>query len=148
MVLTAAGQILMAFVADNEKTIQNVHSAIDDLGSLKHGNVRIALIEAVSGSFLPDLLIEFSRQFPSITFDLSVCGTAQIVEAVVNHTADIGVAFNVLNRDDVVLHGRIFQPLQLICRPGHPLATHETVSMGNFRTTKQLSLKKRLVCDT
>jgi DNA-binding transcriptional LysR family regulator len=129
MVLTAAGHLLLDYVAQSEVGAQSVRAAIDDLGGLRRGLVRVALVEAASGSFMPDLLVSFARKFPHISFQLSVWGTAQIVESVVNQTADIGLAFNVLNRDDIILHGRIAQPLQVICAPGHVLAGRTSISM-------------------
>lgn len=129
MVLTAAGRLLLDYVTQSEVLAQRVRASIDDLGDLRCGLVRLALVEAASGSFMPDLLVGFAQRYPNITFQLGVWGTAQIVESVVNHTADIGLAFNVLNRDDITLHGRIAQPLQVICAPGHVLATRTTVSI-------------------
>lgn len=129
MVLTAAGHLLLDYVLQSEVGAQSVRAAIDDLGGLRRGLVRVALVEAASGSFMPDLLVSFAHKFPHISFQLSVWGTAQIVESVVNQTADIGLAFNVLNRDDIILHGRIAQPLQVICAPGHVLAGRTSISM-------------------
>jgi len=132
MVLTAAGRLLLDYVTQTDVQAQLVRAAIDDLGDLRRGLVRLALVEAASNSFMPDLLVGFALQYPNITFQLSVWGTAQIVESVVNHTADIGLAFNVLNRDDITLHGRIAQPLQVICAPGHVLAARTSVSIGEL----------------
>jgi DNA-binding transcriptional LysR family regulator len=132
MVLTAAGHALRAFVAESEVRIDILRSSIDDLSSMRRGTVRIALVEAAVQSMVPDILTEFTREYPGIRFHLEVCGTARIVEALVHQSADIGMAFNVLNRDDVTLHGRSVQPLQLICRPEHPLADRKTVSMNEL----------------
>ena len=132
MVLTAAGRLLLEYVSQSEVQGQRVRSAINDLGDLRLGHVRLALVEAASMGFMPDLLVSFAQQHPNITFQLSVRGTAQIVESVVDHTADIGLAFNVLNRDDITLHGRIAQPLQVICAPGHVLAARSMVSISDL----------------
>lgn len=133
MVLTDAGRLLMEYVEQSEQRLRTVRDEIDGLGGLKHGVVNVALVEAVSFSFLPKLLVEFKSQFPHIFFNLRVCGTAEIVELVANHQADVGFAFNVLNRDDVILHGRLAQPLQVICAPNHPLAGRSKVSMGDLQ---------------
>ncbi|WP_093059791.1 LysR family transcriptional regulator [Variovorax sp. YR634] len=132
MVLTAAGRLLLDYVTQSEVQGLLVRSAIDDLGNLRSGLVRLAIVEAASMSFMPDLLVGFAREHPNIAFQLSVCGTAQIVESVVDHTVDIGLAFNVLNRDDVTLHGRISQPLQVICAPTHALAARSMVSISEL----------------
>jgi hypothetical protein len=49
---------------------------------------------------------------------------------VVSGKADIGLAFNVLNRDDLILQGRVHQPLQLICNPQHVLAHEKLVPLS------------------
>jgi DNA-binding transcriptional LysR family regulator len=85
---------------------------------------------------MPDLITEFSRDHPGIAVHLEVCGTAQIVDALVDHRAEIGMAFNVLNRDDISLHGRSIQPLQMICRPEHALAGRKAVSMSELGTVR------------
>ncbi|MCX4148752.1 MULTISPECIES: LysR family transcriptional regulator [Paraburkholderia] len=130
--LTAAGQLLLDYVNANTSHVEQLRAAMDDLSSLRHGVVRIALVEAAVHSFMPDLITEFSRDHPGIAVHLEVCGTAQIVDALVDHRAEIGMAFNVLNRDDINLHGRSIQPLQMICRPEHPLASRKTVSMSEL----------------
>ncbi|MBY4870315.1 LysR family transcriptional regulator [Burkholderia anthina] len=132
--LTAAGQLLLDYVNANSRDVEHLQAALDDLSSLRHGVVRVALVEAAVQSFMPDLMTEFSRNHPGITIHLDVCGTAQIVDALVNRRVEIGMAFNVLNRDDLSLHGRSTQPVQMICRPEHPLAGREAVSMPDLAT--------------
>jgi DNA-binding transcriptional LysR family regulator len=130
--LTAAGQLLLDYVNANSRDVEHLQAALDDLSSLRHGVVRVALVEAAVQSFMPDLMTEFSRNHPGITIHLDVCGTAQIVDALVNRRVEIGMAFNVLNRDDLSLHGRSTQPVQMICRPEHPLAGREAVCMSDL----------------
>ncbi len=132
--LTAAGEILLSYVGANTRHVAELFAAMDDLSSLRHGVVRVALVEAGVQSFIPDLVTEFSRDYPGISVHLDICGTAQIVDALVNNTADIGMAFNVLNRDDINLHGRSAQPLQMICRPGHVLSKRQSISMAELAT--------------
>ena len=134
--LTAAGQLLLDYVNANTRSVGQLYAAMDDLSSLRHGVVRIALVEAAVQSFIPDLITEFSRDYPGISVHLDVCGTAQIVDALVNNNAEIGMAFNVLNRDDINLHGRSVQPLQMICRPEHPLAGRKSISMSELATAR------------
>jgi DNA-binding transcriptional LysR family regulator len=136
VVLTVAGQLLLDYVSANTRRVEELYAAMDDLSSLRHGLVRIALVEAAVQSFIPDLITEFSSIYPGILVHLDVCGTAQIVEALVNHNADIGMAFNVLNRDDINLHGRSVQPMQMICRPEHPMAKRKSVSMSELMNAR------------
>ncbi|WP_321948247.1 LysR family transcriptional regulator [Paraburkholderia sp. J10-1] len=131
-ILTAAGQLLLDYVTANTRNVEKLRAAMDDLSSLRHGVVRVALVEAAVQSFIPALITEFSGAHPGIAVHLDVCGTAQIVDALVGQRAEIGMAFNVLNRDDIKLHGRSVQPLQMICGPEHRLAGKTSVSMSEL----------------
>jgi DNA-binding transcriptional LysR family regulator len=141
-VLTTAGGILLDYVNDNTRDLMHLQAAMHDLSELRRGVVRIALVEAAVPSFMPDLMSEFSQTHPGIALYLDVCGTAQIVDALINHRVEIGMAFNVLNRDDITLRGRSEQPLQMICRPEHPLAGRKSVSIADL-VNMQVALPTR-----
>lgn len=136
MLLTAAGRLLLDFVAQSEAQTQNVRAAIGGLGGMQRGLVRLALSEAAMGSFMPDLLAAFAKRFPHIVFQWSGGPTARIVDAVASGDTDVGLAFNVPPREDILFHSKVAQPLQLVCAPDHPLAAVPTVSMcgvANFK---------------
>jgi len=129
---TAAGRIVLDFIAETEVRLVQMRSEIDDLTALQHGTVRLAAVEAVASDFLPQLMIEFRTLAPGIGMHLRVLGTHQIADAIASKEAEIGLAFNVLDRDDLVLQGRIRQPLKLVCRTGHLLASRETISIADL----------------
>ncbi len=132
MALTEAGRILLDFVQDNNHRVDRVRAAIDDLADLRRGLVRIAVVEAATTSFLPGLYQRFAQQHPGIRFRVAVRGTHQIADLVAADSAEIGMAFNALSRDDLVIQARIRQPLQLITRPGHPLAGRPSIAITDL----------------
>jgi DNA-binding transcriptional LysR family regulator len=136
MMLTAAGRLLLDFVVQSEAQAQNVRAAIGGLGGSQRGRVRVALSEAAMGSFMPDLLAAFAKQFPHIVFQWSGGPTARIVDAVASQATDVGLAFNVPERGDIVHHSKVAQPLQLVCAPDHPLAGAPAVSMRDVAPFK------------
>ena len=132
MTPTTAGRMLLSFVHDHERRIARVRADIDDLSALRRGTVSLAVIEAVASDFLPALMTAFHTTYPGIDFLVDVCGTHQIADRVVDGSAEIGLAFNVLDRDDLILQGRLAQPLQVICQPSHPLARHKSLRMADL----------------
>jgi DNA-binding transcriptional LysR family regulator len=123
MALTDAGAELLEHVNESDLRIQDFRRRLDDLSALRRGTVRLAVVEAVTNSFLPTILAEFSAEHPGIGFQISVCGTAEVSERILSNAAEIGLAFGSPSRDDLLLRARIAQPLQLICAPGHRLST-------------------------
>ncbi|MFW7344823.1 MAG: LysR family transcriptional regulator [Pigmentiphaga sp.] len=132
MLPTEAGRMLFEFVRDSDHRIERIRSDLHDLTDLRRGTVRLAVIEAVTGDFLPALMTRFSAEYPGIDFHVEVCGTHQIADRVVGESAEIGLAFDVLSREDLVLQGRLAQPLQVICRPSHPLARRKSLRMADL----------------
>lgn len=129
MALTEAGQLLLDYVADNDRRIGSVRQRLDDLSELRRGTVRLAVVEATTHDFLPRTLAKFSRKHPGIEFRVSVCATGDIAARLVSNASEIALAFNSPSRDDLLLRARMPQPLQLICAPGHALLEGGTPSM-------------------
>lgn len=129
MALTEAGAALLEFADDSERHIGALRKRLADLSELQRGSVRLAVVEAVTHDFLPRTLASFSSEHPGIEFAVSVCGTNDVAARLSSHTAEIGMTFNSPPRDDLLLRARIPQPLQLICRPGHPLQGQGPLSM-------------------
>ncbi len=132
MVLTEAGQLLLDFVAHTNTSVERVRSAIEDLSQLKRGTVRLAVVEATTSAYLPGLIARFNQEHPGVQFRIRHRGTHEVAELVATDAADIGLAFNIPNREDLRLLGRIAQPMQVIGRPGHPLLTKGPVSMQDL----------------
>ncbi len=132
MVLTAAGRVLLDYVLDNDRRVEGIRSQIHDLTQLRRGTVRLAVVEAVVSDFLPTLITRFRALFPGIGFEVDVCGTHDIADRIAGNMAEIGLAFNVLSRDDLLLRGRLAQPLQVICRPAHRLAKRRSVTLADL----------------
>ena len=88
--LSAAGR---AFLPEARKLLQNAQAAaqtLDDLAGLKRGALSIAASQTVSNYWLPPRMARFAQAYPAITLHLTVCNTAQVAEAVLDGTADLG----------------------------------------------------------
>jgi DNA-binding transcriptional LysR family regulator len=64
--LSEAGAILLKTVRASQRGYEETLSAIDALRGLQRGKIRIATVESVSGSLLPDLLAKFAARYPGI----------------------------------------------------------------------------------
>lgn len=129
MTLTAAGIELLEHVNESNLRIDRLRRRLDDLSELRRGTVRLAVVEAATNSFLPEVLSSFSAEHPGIGFQITVCGTAEVSERVLSNAAEVGLAFGSPSRDDLLLRARIAQPLQLVCRPRHPLSESGSLAL-------------------
>jgi DNA-binding transcriptional LysR family regulator len=120
--LSAAGEILLAglksVVRGHEATLDH----LDALRGLKRGRVRIATVESISVSPLPDLLAHFAAQYPGVEVTVMVAGSDAVTDLVRSHDADLGFTFNPATLDG--LDVKLTREMQLgaVMAPDHPLA--------------------------
>lgn len=133
MRLTAAGRILLQYAESNAARLGRVRREIDDLSRLAQGSITIATVEGTTMSFLPDVISRYTALHPGIAFRVLASGTHQIIEQVLGEAAEIGLAFNVPPREDLVLQGRISHSLRVIFRAGHALSGQASLTMRDLQ---------------
>jgi DNA-binding transcriptional LysR family regulator len=108
---------------------EEAHSRINDLQGLRRGQISLASVAATADSRLMDLIVKFQATYPKIGFSLSVMGTDKVVNSVLDHDADLGLAFNPSPQTDFhELASRGFSVCAIVARD-HPLAQNHTVSI-------------------
>lgn len=133
--LTEAGEVVAAGARRTLRQIERIRSEIDDLRDLRRGHVTIHAVEGMVAEFLLPLLADFGQAYPRLTYDIVVAGTHDVVDAVVDDRADIGIAFNPQPDGAVALVHEARHPVYVVGPKGHPLAD------GHALTLKELSLQ-------
>jgi DNA-binding transcriptional LysR family regulator len=122
LALSAAGKVLLGGL----KSVLQGHEAtldhLDALRGLKRGRLRIATVESISVSALPDLLARFAADYPGIETSVTVLGSDAVTDLVRNHDADLGFTFNPATLDGLDVRLVREMPLGAIMRRDHPLA--------------------------
>lgn len=122
LTLTAAGEVLLrglkSAVQGHEATLDHLNA----LRGLKRGRIRIATVESISVSALPDLLARFAADHPGIEIAVTVAGSDAVTDLVRNHDADLGFTFNPATLEGLDVRLTKEMPLGAIMRRDHPLA--------------------------
>lgn len=120
--LSAAGEILLgglkAAMQGHETTLDH----LDALRGLKRGRIRIATVESISVSALPDLLARFAGDHPGVEITVTVAGSDMVTDLVRGHDADIGFTFNPATLEGLDVRLMRDLPLGAVMRRDHPLA--------------------------
>ena len=118
--LTAAGELTLDSVRRWQREIARLRTQIDDLKGLRRGEISIGVVEGAL-EFVAELLADFARTYPGITYDLQIAGTNDVTDAVRRGDTEIGVAFPG-TRTDVRIEAVMLFRFGLVMVPGHPLA--------------------------
>ncbi len=120
--LTAVGEIFVHHVRQVSSDLERVRSEIEDLKGLRRGTLKIAAIEAATGSVLPEAINRFQTRYPRVQFQVTLAGTDQIVDGVVKDDFDLGIILNPPPHADLAVAAAIDQRIHAVMARKHPLA--------------------------
>ncbi len=120
--LSAAGEVLLAGLKAAMQGHETTLDHLDALRGLKRGRVRIATVESISVSALPDLLARFAADHPGVEITVTVAGSDAVTDLVRGHDADIGFTFNPATLEGLDARLTRNMPLGAIMQRDHPLA--------------------------
>jgi len=126
--LTGAGEVLYNYILRLDRDLERGGSQIDDLRGLRRGHIRIACEDGIGRDFLPPVLADFHAEYPGITYTIEITSALDMLAAVAEGDADIGIAMAPPRRADVTVHAQAVMPVGVIMRPDHPL-----VRLGSIR---------------
>lgn len=130
MRLTATGELLIGHVRQTLREHERMRARIEDLRGLRHGKVTLATMSGLAGSILPPMIASFHAQHPGVQMEATVLPVGEIVAAVANGEADLGLGFD-LPHDPALQTIATFEcRLGAAVRPGHPLSGLSTVSLS------------------
>ena len=75
--LTAAGEVLVHYLREQDGEVERMKSQIEDLKGLRRGTVRIACSQALALEFLPRAIAEFRGRHPQVAFAVKVADHEQ-----------------------------------------------------------------------
>jgi DNA-binding transcriptional LysR family regulator len=130
LTLAPAGNILLRGL---RSAAQGHESTLDELSAmkgLKRGLLRIATVESISVSTLPDMLLTFASDYPGIAVSITVAGSDAVTGIVREHQADIGFTFNPTSLDGLDAVASRDLHLGAILAPDHPLGHFARLSLA------------------
>jgi DNA-binding transcriptional LysR family regulator len=103
IVLTAAGDELLATVRTLDDVWNRFESAIDALKGMKRGRLRVALVTTAK-YFLPRMLGAFCQRYPEIDIELEIANREKIVQRLRGNQDDLYIMSYPPDDLDIVTH--------------------------------------------
>jgi DNA-binding transcriptional LysR family regulator len=134
--LTDTGELVMLHLRRQRSDVEVLRSELDSLQSLRRGKILIAVGEGFVADLIGNALESFSQVHSGITYSLHTGSTDDVVNAVVNDAAHLGIAFNANPPQQIRTLARAPQPLMMIAAKNSRFANlKEPVSL---KTVKDL----------
>jgi molybdate transport repressor ModE-like protein len=125
--LTDAGQACLAHAQRILRDVEQMAGALSDYAHGVRGQVRIAANTSSITQFLPEDLAAFMDKHPAVRIDLEEQNSADIVTALTENRADIGIFADRTPYADLVTMPYRMDELVVIAPTGHPLTERASV---------------------
>jgi DNA-binding transcriptional LysR family regulator len=122
MVLTPAGEVLARHLAGVFAQIRDAEAEIAELQGLRRGRISVHCADAAAQELAPVFLSAFHRAHPLVTFRVRSASTEDIVAALRDYAADIGITYNMRPQADIEAIQTFDYALWALVAPSHPLA--------------------------
>lgn len=126
--LTQAGDEVLAHTREILGHIRASEEAIAGLGSLEHGLLDVAVINA-GDYFLPWLIAAFRDRHPRIRARLTVGNRDVLLERLAGHEIDLAVMSHPPTQPAFAAQPFAPHPHVIVAPPGHPLARKRSVTL-------------------
>lgn len=122
MVLTLEGEVLAKHLSGVFAQIRDAELEIAELQGLRSGEISLHCADAAAQELAPQFLSAYHRKYPKVTFSIRTASTEDIVVALRNYAADIGITLNMNPQVDIETIRTFEYPLCVLVTPSHPLA--------------------------
>ncbi|MCI1036287.1 transcriptional regulator CynR [Pseudomonas putida] len=126
--LTDAGEVYLRYAKRAAQELQEAKRAIDDLGDLSRGSLRVGVTPTFTSYLVGPLVEAFHGRYPNITLVVREIAQEAMEELLLADEVDVGIAFDNGHHLDLEAQALLVETLALVVGKRHPLAT--TASIG------------------
>lgn len=138
--LTAIGRTFVHRARAVMNELENALVGIADFAERVGGEVTVACVPSAVGYFLPGVIGEFHRLHPRIRVRLIDESSADLLLAVANGEADVGLTYIGSQEPDIEFEPLLEDPFVLACTRDHPLAKRRRVAWAELAQHDYVSL--------
>src|SRR5262245_31176377 len=140
--LTPAGELLYQHA---QAVLASLEAARTDITAFRQGlrgHIALATSDTNSAYILPGVLRQFRECYPQVRIDIRDKMSSQVLQLVVEHEVDFGLATLPLLHPQVSTERLFTREDVVICPPGSPLARESVVSLAQVSPYPLLALSR------
>jgi DNA-binding transcriptional LysR family regulator len=133
LVATPEGQQLYGEVEALWRGVERVRDVSRGLGAPRSGMLRLAVSASLAPYLVPRSLALLCEQFPDLSSHMEILIAPIMVDALLDHSADLAVALQPNEHPNLVRVQTYRCGFACVMRPEHPLAARPTVKPADLR---------------
>jgi LysR family transcriptional regulator, hydrogen peroxide-inducible genes activator len=140
IVLTDAGQCLLAFARKILVEIADARHCVDELNREVVGKLAVGAIPTIAPYVLPRLIGEFREHYPKVTLEIFEDTTENLVRRLDDGEVDIALVSTCGESATLELHSLGREPLSVLLPSKHRLAKKKQIKWSDLKSEKFLLL--------
>ncbi len=140
--LTDAGELVLEHAKRVIEDSGLLTEQLEQLKGIQQGRIRICCGEGFLADLIEHGLASFICVYPAVRYSIELGGTGELMDAIANGDADIGVAYNPVIDTRLRSLAISRQPLCLVAPPGHALLGRDRVALRECLDTPCAMLGK------
>ncbi len=130
--LTEDGRRLLGAVQGLVNEQNNLQQTINDINGITSGTLRIGTFSSVATHWMPEIIKEFQKKYPQITFDLRFGDYDEIADMILRGQIDCGFLTAPV-REGIAFTPIYEDPMNVLLPQGHPLAAKKSISLDEVK---------------
>lgn len=130
--LTEDGRRLLGAVQGLVNEQNNLQQTINDINGITSGTLRIGTFSSVATHWMPEIIKEFQKKYPQITFDLRFGDYDEIADMILRGQIDCGFLTAPV-REGLAFTPIYKDPMNVLLPQGHPLAARKSISLDEVK---------------
>jgi DNA-binding transcriptional LysR family regulator len=131
--LTSAGSIVLEHCRKTLFEYERMSVLIEDIRDMRTGHMEILSLDSITLGILPRVLSQFSKNYPQVTYSVRTTQPDDIVKAIANGDADIGLSFWFEDQPGVRTLTEKSCPIGAVMVRNHALAERNKLSIEDLK---------------
>jgi DNA-binding transcriptional LysR family regulator len=131
--LTDTGHAVYSYTQRIFSLAEEMQSAIQDIQGLKTGRLTIGSSTTPGEYILPWVIGKFRLRYPGVEVSLSITNTKSIVQRILDHEFDLGMAGAPVNIQGLTCFQYVNDDIVIIAPTSHPLSSRDNLTIDDLR---------------
>lgn len=138
-VLTEAGEQIFAIAGEMYGQVSQMSNALQKPGDEVIGKVRLLMISRINSDLFDEFLADFHREHPRVDLEVEVMRSSDIVAALLEKTATLGLSLNRRPQPRLEQHLFLRQRYAFFCGQHHALFGRSGLAEGDLQSENFVS---------
>lgn len=130
--ITEVGAVVLEHCRNTLFDYQRIIHLVDDVRDMRIGHISIATLDSIALSVLPEVVETFKTSYPEISYTIQTEEPHNVMLAVAEGKADVGVSFSNDLHPDVRCQAEKSTPIGAIVAHDHPLAERDLLEISDL----------------